>query len=108
MAKKTSKESKAKALFEENLGADEAKFFMVVYLQIRRKRYKTVHHMFCDTIAESISTPDHKVTKQDVQNIVLKFKKKPFKYVDTNRDNNFAGFRATEYFVGWLANNGIF
>lgn len=59
------------------------------------------HHVFCDEVATIMSnlSGEETYTKEDIQNLVIAFAKRPYKYVTTNDCDHFAGFRATDYFV---------
>ena len=108
MVQKMTKQSKVRSLLEQkNLTEDQLAFLLAVYKTIRRKSNPVLHHMFCDEIAMSMSNSDQKFDKGDVCEMVGELQEKPHKFVATNGRTDCAGFRATDYFVDWLKENGV-
>ena len=62
-------------------------------------------HVFCYEISDEMS-----ISQTDVQGIITTLNdndERPYKYIATNRDGDFGGFRATDHFVDMFKKMGF-
>lgn len=98
----------SRKLKNQGFETNETLFLTSLYKVINRKVQKDPKteprtcHVFCDEIALVMSemSPNKKAfSVGDVQGTIKTINEHPYKYIATNRAENFRGFRATDHFV---------